>query len=116
MKVSTRVVLSLAVIAVGALAGAVAGPAAHGKGDADAFLKRYSEVLRVLQDKGPREIETSQVVYSSLNGMLDLLDPHTNFLPPSTYASMRERQQGSFHGVGVQISMRGSGDGRSRRR
>lgn len=107
MKVSTRVLLSFAVIAVGALAGAVAGPAVQGLGDADAFLRRYSEVLRVISDKGPRNVEPSQVVYSSLDSMLELLDPHTNFLPPTGYAQMRERQQGSFHGIGVQISMRG---------
>ena len=39
--------------------------------------------------------------------MLSLLDPHTNFLRPDAFAQMRERQQGSFHGIGVIISMRG---------
>lgn len=107
MRVSTRVVLSLAVIAAGALAGAVAGPELGGDAEADAFLRRYSEVLRVLADRGPRGVEPSRIVYSSLDGMLELLDPHTNFLPPAGYAQMRERQQGSFHGIGVQISMRG---------
>ncbi|HNX50125.1 MAG TPA: S41 family peptidase [Thermoanaerobaculaceae bacterium] len=107
MRVPTRVVLSAAVIVAGALAGAVAGPAAEGLGKADEFLRRYSEVLRILIDKAPRPVEADQVVYSSLDGMLELLDPHSNFLPPAGYAQIRERQQGSFHGVGVQISMRG---------
>lgn len=107
MRVSTRIVLSVAVIAVGAIAGAVAGPAVQGLGDADGFLRRYSEVLRVVVERGPREGEAAEIVYSSLNGMLELLDPHTNFLPPSSFTQMRERQQGSFHGIGVQISMRG---------
>ncbi|NLH10708.1 MAG: hypothetical protein GX464_05090, partial [Holophagae bacterium] len=86
MKVSTRILLSLAVIVVGALAGAVAGPTGQGLDDADAFLRRYSEVLRVLRENGPRDVEPSQIVYSSLASMLELLDPHTNFLPPTGYA------------------------------
>lgn len=107
MRASTRIVLSLAVIAAGALAGAVAGPPIGGAGEADAFLRRYTDVLRLLTEKGPKEVEPSRVVYSSLDGMLELLDPHTNFLPPAGWAQMRERQQGSFHGIGVQISLRG---------
>lgn len=107
MRASTRIVLSAAVIIAGALAGALAGPAVEGLGEADDFLQRYNEVLRTLIERAPRTIEPDQMVYSSLDGMLELLDPHSNFLPPSGFAQIRERQQGSFHGVGVQISMRG---------
>ena len=107
MRASTRIVLSAAVIVAGALAGAVAGPAVQGLGEADGFMRRYSEILRILIEKAPQPVEADQVVYSSLDGMLELLDPHSNFLPPSGFAQIRERQQGSFHGVGVQISMRG---------
>ena len=39
--------------------------------------------------------------------MLALLDPHTNFMRPETFAHMREHQLGAFHGIGVIISMRG---------
>ncbi|MCU0292496.1 MAG: S41 family peptidase [Thermoanaerobaculaceae bacterium] len=107
MRVSTRIVLSAAVIIAGALAGALAGPTVEGLGQADEFLRRYSQLLRILIEKAPQPVEPDEVVYSSLDGMLELLDPHSNFLPPSGFAQIRERQQGSFHGVGVQISLRG---------
>jgi carboxyl-terminal processing protease len=38
--------------------------------------------------------------------MLSRLDPHTNFLEPEDFASMREKQQGSFYGLGIQIQKR----------
>src|SRR5262249_3339370 len=38
--------------------------------------------------------------------MLARLDPHTAFLEPDDYAAMREKQQGSFFGLGIQIQKR----------
>ena len=38
--------------------------------------------------------------------MLSRLDPHTAFLEPDDYAAMREKQQGSFFGLGIQIQKR----------
>ena len=38
--------------------------------------------------------------------MLSRLDPHTTFLEPDDYAAMREKQQGSFFGLGIQIQKR----------
>ncbi len=41
--------------------------------------------------------------------MLRALDPHTNFLSPQAFSSMREKQQASFYGLGILVGMR---DGR----
>jgi carboxyl-terminal processing protease len=35
--------------------------------------------------------------------MLRTLDPHSSFFDPKTYAQMRERQQGSYYGLGITI-------------
>ena len=45
-------------------------------------------------------------MYASIHGMLGRLDPHTTFLEPDDYAAMREKQQGSFFGLGIQIQKR----------
>ena len=108
MRVLARVVLAGAVIAAGAIGGTLAGQS--GRDDfatTDKFLRRYAELLRLIQDNAPRKVDAIDLVYGSVDGMLGLLDPHTNFLRPDAYAHMRERQQGSFHGIGVLISMRG---------
>jgi carboxyl-terminal processing protease len=100
--------LAVATIALGALIGALAGGGASEKAsEVDAFLARYTETLRLLATRAPTEASAEELVYSSIDGMLDVLDPHTNFLPPEAFAAMRERQQGSFHGIGVIISLRG---------
>lgn len=38
--------------------------------------------------------------------MLRNLDPHTSFLPPVAYDTMRERQQSSFYGLGIYVGTR----------
>jgi carboxyl-terminal processing protease len=108
MNRTRRLLVVAAFIGVGALAGAIAGEPTHAQlARADAFLRRYSELLTVLVEKAPLQTPPADLAYASLEGMLQLLDPHTNFLRPEAFSSMRERQQGSFHGIGVIISLRG---------
>jgi len=108
MRGLKRVLLAVLVVGVGALAGAVAGETAGiDYPRADKFVSRYTALLRLVLDNAPQKADPAVVIYDSLDAMLALLDPHTNFLRPDAYAHMRERQQGSFHGIGVLISLRG---------
>ena len=45
------------------------------------------------------------LVFASIQGMLRGLDPHSNFLTPTAYTTMRERQQGSFYGLGILVDL-----------
>lgn len=101
-------VLAFGVVVLGALAGALAGDANRQQTNAaDQFLTRFGSLLNAIMAHAPRPVEASELVYSAIDGTLDMLDPHSNFLRPEMFSSMRERQQGSFHGIGVIISMRG---------
>ncbi len=101
-------VLAAVVIGAGALAGGVAGESTQKEfAGADKFISRYTSLLRLVMDNAPQKAEPADLVYSSLDGMLALLDPHTSFMRPESFAHMREHQQGTFHGIGVIISMRG---------
>lgn len=91
----------------GALTGALMGEKAPGDGAATGFLARYSQILEKTQELAPTEVPASELVYGSVEGMLETLDPHSNFLRPEAFAAMRERQQGSFYGIGVLIGIRG---------
>lgn len=108
MRAVQRVLLASVVVGVGAIAGAVAGDVSRAEfSRSDKFMTRYAELLRLVTANAPLKVEPDDLVYSSVDGMLSLLDPHTNFLRPDAYAHMRERQQGAFHGIGVIISLRG---------
>ena len=38
--------------------------------------------------------------------MLRVLDPHSNFFDPKSYAALREEQRGKYYGVGMQVGPR----------
>ena len=69
-------------------------------------LDEYADILTTLSDWAPEPVPPDKIVYASIHGMLSRLDPHTAFLEPDDYAAMREKQQGSFFGLGIQIQKR----------
>lgn len=52
------------------------------------------------------DTELQDVEYAAVNGMLEILDPHSVLLPPKIYEQMRADNRGSFGGLGIVISIR----------
>ena len=69
-------------------------------------LKEYNEAVAAAAEWAPDEVGTDKVVYSSIEGMLHTLDPHTYFLPPTDYSEMQDRQKGTFYGLGILVTKR----------
>ena len=55
-------------------------------------FKEYTDLLAAVTTYAPEEIGSDKFVYSSIDGMLRTLDPHTSFLEPKEYADMQDRQ------------------------
>jgi carboxyl-terminal processing protease len=51
---------------------------------------------------------TEALIYSSIDGMLRTLDPHSSFFSPGDFRRMRERQVGRYFGIGISISKVGN--------
>lgn len=51
---------------------------------------------------------TEALVYSSIDGMLRTLDPHSSFFSPGDFRRMRERQVGRYFGIGISIQKIGN--------
>lgn len=69
-------------------------------------LRAYTELLELSHERYGTEVEYEDLVFASIGGMLRTLDPHTSFLPPKAYRSMREKQQESFYGLGILVGAR----------
>jgi len=69
-------------------------------------FKEYTDLLDAVKAWAPEETGADKFVYSSIDGMLRTLDPHTNFLEPKEYADMQDRQKGSFYGLGILVTKR----------
>ena len=69
-------------------------------------VKEYSDLLATARAWYVEELPPEKLVYSSIQGMLGTLDPHTSFLEPEEYGAMQEKQRGSFYGLGILIQKR----------
>jgi carboxyl-terminal processing protease len=68
----------------------------------------YTELVHLAHDRYGAEVSYEDLVFSSLEGVLRALDPHTSFLSPEAYSGMRQLQQTSFYGVGILVGIRSS--------
>src|SRR5258708_5074925 len=69
-------------------------------------MKEYTELLSAVTTWSAEDVGSDKFVYSSIDGMLRTLDPHTSFLEPKEYADMQDRQKGSFYGLGILVTKR----------
>ena len=74
--------------------------------DVQKRLKEYTDLLSAVTSWAPEETGADKFVYSSIDGMLRTLDPHTTFLEPKEYSDMQDRQKGSFYGLGILVTKR----------
>ena len=104
---SPRVFLAalLFVLPVSAGVGGVLGSGvATTQEDLNQQFRVYAGALEAVQREYVEALPSERLVYSSIDGLLNTLDPHSNFFEPREYAQMRERQQGSYYGLGVTIA------------
>jgi carboxyl-terminal processing protease len=71
-------------------------------------LKLFSEVMeKVRKDYVDGQgLSYRELVYSSLKGMIDKLDPHSEFLDPERYQELQSDTEGHFGGLGIVISVK----------
>ncbi|HYG23008.1 MAG TPA: S41 family peptidase [Verrucomicrobiae bacterium] len=71
-------------------------------------LKLFTEVMQKVRKDyvDGEEISYQELVYGALQGMIDRLDPHSEFMEPSKYKELQSDTQGQFGGLGIIISMK----------
>ncbi|MBN2319653.1 MAG: S41 family peptidase [Acidobacteria bacterium] len=102
-------VCALLVILASSLAGGIfsgkvsAKPEATEDISSKEFLIHFSEALDVIQRNYVDNVNPDRLIYSAIKGMLRSLDPHSNFLDPKEFASLREDQHGRYYGLGIRV-------------
>ena len=70
-------------------------------------MKTFSDVYTVVQENYAEPVNPDKAIYNgAIPGMLRVLDPHSNFFDPKSYAALREEQRGKYYGVGMQVGPR----------
>jgi carboxyl-terminal processing protease len=97
-------------ILVSALVGGFFGRSALAIDDKTPDYKTFAVALDAIEANYVGTVESDSLVYSAIRGMLSTLDPHSSFFDPKAYAQMRERQEGRYYGLGIQIQSTPEGD------
>jgi carboxyl-terminal processing protease len=71
-------------------------------------LKLYSEVMEKVRSDyvDGKDLTYRDLVYGSLKGMIDKLDPHSEFLDPEQYQELQNDTEGHFGGLGIVIALK----------
>ncbi len=70
-------------------------------------LDKFASLLTLIENNYYREVEPEKLIFSSIRGMLETLDPHSYFLDPDSFSRMREEYTGKYYGLGIQIQKQG---------
>lgn len=68
-------------------------------------LKRFSQVLDLVERHYVSEPKRKELLNGAIKGMLQGLDPHSNYMNPEEYKDMQETTTGEFSGIGIEISL-----------
>jgi carboxyl-terminal processing protease len=94
---------------LGMVFGQKINPAAAPGGDSDVrdSLRQFADVYSLVEQNYAEPVNADKAIYNgAIPGMLHVLDPHSNFFDPKSYALLREDQRGKYYGVGMTVGPR----------
>ena len=93
------------VVGSAVLGGFFGGRVLAGQDRLDDRYEVFATALAAVETTYVGEVDSEQLVYRATAGMLQRLDPHSNFMDPRNYARLRERQGGRYYGLGISINV-----------
>lgn len=81
------------------------GPGTAGKETNFEALKRFSQVLDMVEQHYVKDIPRSELIRDAIKGLLEQLDPHSAYLTEEDFKDIQESTAGKFSGIGIEISL-----------
>jgi carboxyl-terminal processing protease len=72
-------------------------------------LETLTEIMELIQKQSIDPPKPTQVAHASIQGMLNTLDPHSNFMDEQAFRDMRDEQKGQYFGIGATIQLQPDG-------
>ena len=106
MRTSRFFPVAILAVVLSAMAGGVLGSSLLARQDEVAQQYRiFTSALDAISKEYVDDLPPDRLVYGAIDGMLKQLDPHSSFFDPRSYRQLRERQQGSYYGLGISIQV-----------
>jgi carboxyl-terminal processing protease len=98
---SRFLVVSVAVVTI-CLAGLVLARSANVRDS----MMLFNDVMTKVRDEYVDRVDLEKLIDGAINGMMDTLDPHSQFLTQKQYDDLMISTHGSFGGLGIEIDIR----------
>jgi len=69
-------------------------------------LKVLADVFSIVERNYVEPVKANNLINGAINGMLETLDPHSNYMAPEVFKEMQTETRGSFGGIGFEITIR----------
>ncbi len=69
-------------------------------------IELFQKVLGFVEKNYVEPVSSERLMQGAIRGMMDTLDPHSNYLPPEVYREMKIDTEGRFDGIGVEVSVK----------
>ncbi len=68
-------------------------------------LRQFAEVFTRIKQSYVEEVDDDELVRYAIRGMLEGLDPHSDFVIEDEYEELQENTSGEFGGLGIEVGM-----------
>lgn len=69
-------------------------------------LELFADVLSIVQKSYVKELSSKDLIYGAIRGVINTLDPHSQFLEQEEYKEMKIETEGEFGGLGIEITIK----------
>jgi carboxyl-terminal processing protease len=106
MRTSRFLPVAILAVVLSAVAGGALGGSLMARQDqVQQQYRIFTSALDAIAKEYVDELPPDRLVYGAIDGMLKQLDPHSSFFDPRSYRQLRERQSGSYFGLGISIQV-----------
>lgn len=105
LKKPKYTILLVFVAAGSFLLGSAADRTIHAADNIFSSTRLLMGVLNLVNDNYVEEVQPGELIYAAIDGMLEVLDPHSSFLSKESFAEMGERFSGKFYGIGIEFDV-----------
>ena len=68
-------------------------------------LKSLSYLLRLVDNYYVEDVELDRIIDGAMHGLLEELDPHSQYIPSEDFQLMQESLVGEFEGIGIEFAI-----------
>ncbi|MBD3367678.1 MAG: PDZ domain-containing protein [Candidatus Eisenbacteria bacterium] len=98
--------LVLVALCVGFLLGGLTVGTVSARRELLSYLDLFNDALAKVEGTYVEEVDSQQIMYGAIRGMLSSLDPYSMFLDEESFEEFQVTTEGEFGGLGIQITVR----------